>query len=81
MLQAKVTHLAILNNSLDLEAHVKQFFAQQLNMPRREIDDVVYVAKPPQSITARVKLSDHRFIFFVPGQKKHLRLSNARDTQ
>ena len=45
LFQVKVTHPAISNRSPDLEEHVKQFFAQQLNMPRREFDDRLCVPK------------------------------------
>ena len=39
LMQVEVTHPAISNSSPNLEEHVKQFIAQQLNTPRREIDD------------------------------------------
>ena len=33
LFQVKVTHPAILNSSPDLEPHILQFFAEQLNIP------------------------------------------------
>ena len=58
MLQIKVTHPANSNSFSDLEEHVKQFFAQQLNMLRREVDDAISVTKLPQPNTTLIKLSN-----------------------
>ena len=76
LLKVKVTHPAISNSSTNLVEHVKQFFAQHLHMPRREIDDGMYVTKLPQPNTVLIKLSDHRFKVFLFQAKKQLRLSN-----
>ena len=76
ILRVRVTHRAILNSSPDLEAHVKQFFVQKLNMPRREIDDGMHVAKLAQPNTVLVKLSDHRCKIFLSQAKKHLCFCN-----
>ena len=65
LLQLKVIHPAISNSYPDLEARVEHFFAQQLNMPRREIDDGKYVAKLLQTNTVLVKLSDERLNIFL----------------
>ena len=63
-------------SSPNLEEHVKQFFAQEINMPRREIDDGMYATKLPQPNTVLINLSDHRFKIFLFRAKKQLRLSN-----
>ena len=65
LMQVEVTHPAISNSSPNLEEHVKQFIAQQLNMSRREIDNGMYVTKLPQPNTALIKLSDHRIKLFL----------------
>ena len=76
LLQAKVTHPAILNSSPDLEEHAKQFYARQVNMSRREIDEGMYVKKLLQPNMVLIKLSDHRFKNYLFRSKKQLRLSN-----
>ena len=60
LFQIELTHPAVLNSSPDQEGKDIQFFAQQLNMPRFEIDVGMHVAKLPQSKTVLVKLSDHK---------------------
>ena len=77
LLQAKVTHSAIFNNSPDLEENVKQMFAHEPNMPRCEIDDGMYVTKLPQPNTVLIKMSDHRFKTFSFLAEKQLRLINC----
>ena len=65
LLQVKVTHPVISSSSLDLNLHVKKFFYEQPNVPSREIDDQMYVAKMPQPDTVMITLSHHRFkVFF-----------------
>ena len=54
LLQVEVTHPAISNNSPDLKEYVKQFFAHQFTMSRREIDDGMYVTKLPQLNTVLI---------------------------
>ena len=47
-------------------------------MPRREIDDGMYVTKLLQPNTVLIMLSDHRFKVFLYRAKKQLRLSNDK---
>ena len=78
VLRVKVAHPAILNHYTDVETHVKQFFAQQLKISRREIDDGIHVAKLPQLNTVLFKLSDHRLIFFcsIPKNSNFLEMTS-----
>ena len=55
---------------------LNSFFAKQLKMPRREIDDGMCVTKLAQPNTVLIKLSDHRFKVFMFRSKKQMRLSN-----
>ena len=69
---------AISTTSPDLDWHVKQFFYEQLDMPRREIYDQMYVAKMPQPNTVIIRLSHHSFkVFLFRAKKKELRIINA----
>ena len=70
LLQVEVTLPAILNSPPVLEAHFNQYFAQQLTMLRREIDDGMYVAMLPQPNRVLVKLSDHRLKILLFRAKK-----------
>ena len=71
-----MTHPAISNSYLELEEHAKQFFAQQLNKPRRKSVDGMYVTKLPQPKTVLIKLFDHLFKIFLFWAKNQLGLSN-----
>ena len=48
----KTTYLCISHTCTDLKTNVKQFLSQRLNMPIREINKGMYVAKMPQPKTA-----------------------------
>ena len=74
----KVTHPGISTTSPDLDLDVKQFFYEQSNMPNRELDDQMYVAKLPQQDTVITTLTHHRFKIFSFRTKKELRINNAQ---
>ena len=61
LLRVKVTHPAILNSPPKQGRKLNSFFVQQLNMPRREIDDAMYLATLSQPNTILVTLSHYKF--------------------
>ena len=78
LLQVKVTQPDISTSSPDLDLHVKKFFYEQLYMPKREIDDQMYVVKMPQPNTVMITQSHHRFKVFLFRSQKELRINNAQ---
>ena len=78
LLQVKVTHPDISTTSPSLDLHVKQFIYEKLNMPNREINDQIYVAKMPQPNSVMITLSHHRSKVFLFQAKKQLRINNAQ---
>ena len=54
LLKVKVIHPGISTSSPYLDLHAKKFFYEQLNMPNREVDDQMYVAKMSQPYTVMI---------------------------